>query len=183
MSHGSRKTVANQLVNVSSLESEIARATHAYYNTSKPIMSDAQFDLLLDELARVAPESPVLKKVGAPVPAGTKVKLPYPMMSLDKLKSGTGARAARNAGPYVIADKLDGTSAMLAGGRMFRRGTGTHGADISHLIALVKGANVRTHMAVRGEIIIRKADASRVIPRIAKDARSAVNALVTSKQL
>ena len=170
------------------LEAAIRKASHAYYNTGFPTMTDAQFDALVEELRQLSPRSPALTNVGAPIAQGTKVKLPFPMMSLDKLKSGTPAWANRHAGPYVLADKLDGTSAMIAGGRMFRRGTGTHGADITSLARLISGAHLAAPgsggapgLVVRGEIIIRKKDAAQVVPAVAKDLRSAVNALVTAK--
>lgn len=164
------------------LESVIRRASRAYYNTGTPIMTDEEFDRQVDELRRLAPRSPALAEVGAPVAQGSKaVLLPFPMMSLDKIKSGTSRWTSKNAGPYVVSDKLDGTSAMISGNKMFRRGTGVNGADISALAPRIRGANLATPMSVRGEVIIRRKDFAKVVPKIAKDARSAVNALVTAK--
>lgn len=166
------------MVSVKQLASKIKAAADAYYNTGEPTMSDADFDALVDELGERDPGNAVLTQVGAPV-AGAKVDLPYPMMSLDKVKAGTEKWAAKHPGPYVLSDKLDGTSAMLAGGKLYRRGTGKVGADVSHLIPhVVSKKAAATKLVVRGEIVIAKADFD---GSVAVDARSAVNALVNKK--
>lgn len=166
------------MVTLKQLTTKIRAAADAYYNTGEPVMSDAEFDALVDELRERDPGNAVLAQVGAPV-AGTKVDLPYPMMSLDKVKSGTEKWAAKHPGPYVLSDKLDGTSAMLAGGKLYRRGTGKVGADVSHLIPhVISKKAAATKLVVRGEIVIAKADFD---GSVAVDARSAVNALVNKK--
>ena len=167
---------------VNTLEARIKAAASAYYAGGDAVMTDAEFDGLVDALRAAAPDSTALTQVGAPVTGAAKAKLPYPMMSLDKVKSGVERWAAKHPGPYVLSDKLDGTSAMLAAGRLYRRGTGEVGADVSHLIPSVMAAKVvRSGLAVRGEIIMRKRDFDRLPPGTAADARSAVNALVNAK--
>lgn len=165
---------------VKQLVTKIKAAADAYYNTGSPVMSDADFDALVDELRERDPGNAVLAQVGAPV-TGAKVDLPYPMMSLDKVKAGTEKWAAKHQGPYVLSDKLDGTSAMLAGGKLYRRGTGKVGADVSHLIPhVISKKAAKTKLVVRGEIVIAKADFD---GSVAVDARSAVNALVNKKTM
>ena len=169
------------MASVKQLEAKIKAAAAAYYDGGDAIMSDADFDALVDALRAAAPDSPVLQQVGAPV-KGAKVALPYPMMSLDKVKSGTAKWAAKHPGPYVVSDKLDGTSAMLAAGKLYRRGTGEIGADVSHLIPSVMSAKAaKTRLVVRGEVIMRKTDFAKLPEGTAVDARSAVNALVNAK--
>jgi DNA ligase (NAD+) len=166
------------MVTLKQLATKIKAAADAYYNTGEPLMSDADFDALVDDLRERDPGNAVLAQVGAPV-TGTKVDLPYPMMSLDKVKAGTEKWAAKHPGPYVLSDKLDGTSAMLAGGKLYRRGTGKVGADVSHLIPhVISKKAAATTLVVRGEIVIAKADFD---GSVAVDARSAVNALVNKK--
>lgn len=161
------------------LERKIRDAASAYYNSS-PVMSDAAFDALVEELTRLNPKSAVLAEIGAPV-AGKKATLPFVMMSLDKIKSGTEKWAASRPGPYTVSDKLDGTSALFFKGKLYRRGTGTVGADISHLVTRLVAPKARsTDMAVRGEIILRDAD-FKAMSGAASDARSAVNGLVNAK--
>jgi DNA ligase (NAD+) len=167
------------MASVKQLAAKIKAASDAYYNTGDPVMSDADFDALVDELRERDPDNAVLSQVGAPV-TGAKVDLPYPMMSLDKVKAGTEKWAAKHPGPYVLSDKLDGTSAMLVGGKLYRRGTGKVGADVSHLVPHVLSKRAaKTKLVVRGEIVIAKADFD---GGAATDARSAVNALVNKKR-
>ena len=49
------------------LRNLILKAKHAYYYSGAPIMSDAEYDALEDQLRLLAPEDPVLALVGAPV--------------------------------------------------------------------------------------------------------------------
>lgn len=178
---------------VEQLEAAIRAAAAAYYNGPSPIASDAAFDAMVAELQRRAPGSAALAEVGSPVP-GRKVALPHPMMSLDKIRSGAAEWAARRAPPFTVSDKLDGTSAMLVFGpgrrrRLYRRGTGTVGADITHLArhvvpeAALRGAGVADGTAVRGEIVVRKADFAGALRAGFADARSLVNSLVTRKDV
>jgi NAD-dependent DNA ligase len=165
---------------LASLEKEIRYASKAYYN-SAPVMSDAEFDALVERVRSLDPHATVLAEVGAPVAKGVKVKLPYAMMSLDKVKSGTDKWARAHDPPFTVSDKLDGTSALFVGGKLYRRGTGETGANISHLVgALIPQRARSTQLAVRGEIIIRKAD-FKALRAHAADARSAANALVNAK--
>ncbi|NCA90542.1 MAG: hypothetical protein EOM92_17045, partial [Gammaproteobacteria bacterium] len=49
------------------LRNLILKAKHAYYYSGEPIMSDAEYDALEDQLRLLAPDDPVLALVGAPV--------------------------------------------------------------------------------------------------------------------
>lgn len=189
------------------LRTKIQEASDAYFN-GEPLMTDAEFDTLVDRLARASPADPLLAQVGA-MPRGGKVELPYPMMSLDKVKdAGVLSRwAAKQTPPFALSDKLDGTSALITfdkaknngvwGVRMYRRGTGSVGADITHLLKhLVPGElcksgdkiaamlqGVGDKVAVRGEIIMRRDVYLREFATQFKDARCLVNSLVNRKDL
>lgn len=153
------------------LAGELRRASDAYYNSDTPLMTDAEFDSKLALLKETAPSHPFLEAVGAPPPpsvAATKVRLPHWMGSLDKIRDDAAALAAwlrKHPGSCVVSDKLDGNSALLvwqpAGGvRMYTRGDGVTGQDISHLVPLIGGIPVEglgdagAGLAVRGELII-----------------------------
>ena len=58
------------------------------YRQGTPIMSDLTYDVLVDELRFINPDHEWFKKVepGMDI-AGRKVKLPFPMRSLDKVKT------------------------------------------------------------------------------------------------
>ena len=96
----------------------------------------------------------------------TTVKLPYMMMSMNKIKGSTGQGTAEIAkfiakyrGPYVLSAKLDGMSALYttesAVPHLYTRGNGTFGNQIDHLIPYL---NLPTNkgIAIRGELIIRE---------------------------
>ena len=95
----------------------LRKLSESYYNTGVNIVSDHVFDILRDTLEKIDPQNSFLKEVGAPV-KGTKnkVKLPYPMGSLSKIKPGSNYLEKwmhDYVGPYILSDKLDGVSAQL----------------------------------------------------------------------
>jgi NAD-dependent DNA ligase len=91
-----------------------------------------------------------------------KVKLPYELWSMDKIKPTTNEVAkwtTTYTGPYVISAKLDGISALYVNNKneskLYTRGNGVFGQDISHLIPYLIKKEYKD-MAFRGEIIISK---------------------------
>jgi len=105
---------------IDDLELLLTQAADAYYNTDRQLISDNSFDVLLDLLRARAPKSKVLKQLRAPLPpaasGAVKVKLPYHLGSMDKVKPGERALAnwlSKYQGPYVISEKLDGLSSLL----------------------------------------------------------------------
>jgi NAD-dependent DNA ligase len=92
----------------------ILHASKKYYNESA-VMTDDEFDFLVDELKKRDPKHPTLAKIGAPLPKVTeikKVKLPYHMGSMDKYKLSDSKSfttwLTKYIGSYTITDKLDG---------------------------------------------------------------------------
>src|SRR5262245_64151957 len=99
---------------VEELEREIRRHRDLYYNR-QPVISDEEFDLLVDELEKLAPRSQVLAEVGAPlVPELTGLptkRHQIPMGSLDKVPEDRLELWARKTGPrFLVQEKLDGIS-------------------------------------------------------------------------
>ena len=144
----------------------VARGRVVYPNGDERIpkrrieISDTLYDLIEDALKENSVELPV----GAPVVGKTKVKLPYKMPSLDKIRSGEGTVAkfsTRNKGPYIVSDKLDGVSIEIVytkddGIKAYTRGDGTTGQDISFLVPHLNLPKLKTNLAVRGEVIMQK---------------------------
>ena len=140
----------------SELVSLLTRANHAYRNTDTLLMSDEEYDLKMEELRRLAPNHPFLSQIGA-VPDGKGVTLPYMMASLDKILDGESLekwKKRTNAKSYVLSEKLDGISCLYYKGKMYLRGDGVKGVDITSLG--IGGS--RLECVVRGELIIKKAD-------------------------
>lgn len=145
------------------LEALYLRAKDSYYSTSKSLMTDAQFDLLEDVLKTRFPKSTVLRTVGpATLPAQVqKVKLPAFMGSLSKIKADGSASefVRRHPGPYTLSDKIDGVSVLheVKGGveRLYSRGKGSVGFDVSALLGHVQGVGRATEgQLTRGELVV-----------------------------
>jgi NAD-dependent DNA ligase len=169
-------------------------ASESYYYEGKPLMSDDMFDLVKDHLQKIAPKNPYLKKIGANLPkdADAKVKLPYWLGSLDKIRDDPKAIdkwVGAYAGTYVVSDKLDGNSAMLMVGAddgkrtLYSRGDGKVGQNISHLLPLIRGIPevLPTGLAVRGELIISRRD-WKTIEHLGANARNMVAGVMHSKR-
>ena len=132
------------------------------------ILTDEQFDIIKEYFEKKYPTNPLLKVVGAPIIGKKdKVVLPFPMPSMDKIKPESGALTkwlAKYNKPksYVLSAKLDGTSGLYTttGGvaKLYTRGDGLIGKDITHLIPYLRLPDVKAHpdMVLRGEFVISK---------------------------
>jgi DNA ligase (NAD+) len=136
-------------------------ASKQYYNDT-PVMTDNQFDIIKDFTEDKFPSNNAVKEVGAEVERN-KVKLPYLMASMDKIKPDTGALTSwkqKYKGPYVLSCKLDGVSGLYttegASPKLYTRGNGIIGQDISHLIPYLRLPKTK-NIVIRGEFIIPKA--------------------------
>ena len=166
---------------------DMLRLASKYYYNATPVLSDAKFDELKDFIADKWPNSSVLSEIGAP-PAINRVKLPYFMGSMDKIKDDVGLSkwAARYPGPYVVSAKLDGVSGMIDFDRkrIYTRGDGSIGQDVSPLLSLVNiGKPVNTKsLCVRGEFIMKPTTFERKYkPLGASNPRNLVSGIVNSK--
>lgn len=146
---------------IQSLVERIREADHAYYALDNPILSDAEYDRLMRELARLeeehpelaAPDSPTRRVSGVPGEKFAKVRHREPMLSLGNITSDEDldefdARVRRLLGTpegepveYVCEPKLDGLAVELVyeDGVLVKgstRGDGTDGEDVT--------ANLRT---------------------------------------
>lgn len=178
-------------INDDELVELLEKLSDAYYNSDKPLVTDATYDTLVDVLKQRNPDNKFLKKIGAPI-KGTKEKitLPFEMGSLSKIKPGKNEIDKwknKYKGPYMISDKLDGGSAQIYKNQsgkvfMFSRGDGTTGQNISHLLKFVVSQKTLDDLpngtSVRGELIISKNDFKKIKM---KNARNAVTGLINSK--
>ena len=136
-------------------------AADAYFH-KKPIIDDNTYDILKEYIERTYPANKMIHLVGAPIEKN-KVKLPYEMWSMDKIKPDTKALPKwlkKYKGPYVISGKLDGISALYSTEKdepkLYTRGEATKGMDISYLIPYL-GLPKKKGITIRGELIIAKA--------------------------
>jgi len=146
------------------LLSMLHKANEVYRNLGPNnvlLMSDNQYDILEEYMKKKYPKNKGLGKIGAPVERN-KVKLPYHMASMDKIKPDTAALPvwkSKYTGPYVISCKLDGVSGLYSTengvNKLYTRGDGTVGQDISHFLPYLK-LPVVENTVVRGEFIMAK---------------------------
>ncbi len=165
---------------LSELKKSLLQAKEAYFTTGAPIMTDDEYDALEARIKREDPASVAELDATGWIPGADTVVLPVPLPSLDKGKFGERALQRfleTKKGPYLLSDKLDGVSVLWDSrtGRLYNRGNGTIGADITpyvpHIAGLVRSVagDDKPHM-VRGEVVMRKADVKGTTP-----ARSQVN--------
>jgi NAD-dependent DNA ligase len=138
----------------------IKEANKAYYN-STPIMTDNEFDILKEYVQNKYPSNEAIVEIGAPIERN-KVKLPYEMASMDKIKPDTKALSTwtqKYKGPYVLSCKLDGVSGLYTTEgekpKLYTRGDGKTGQDISHLIPYLKLPKTK-NIVIRGEFIVTR---------------------------
>ena len=131
------------------------------YRNFQPIMTDNEYDILEDYIKEKYPSNKDVSKIGAPVEKN-KVTLPYHMASMDKIKPDTNALTnwiKKYTGPYVLSCKLDGVSGLYTTEgktpKLYTRGDGTIGQDISHLIPYLRLPKTKG-VVIRGEFIIPK---------------------------
>jgi DNA ligase (NAD+) len=158
---------------IDELAARMTELREAYYQ-GEPLVADADYDALEDELRALVAEHPELtpdpnplEQVGAPGVLHAPVRHSRPMLSLEKATRPEQVAAFfdRFPGqPVVVMPKLDGLSLALVyeRGRLARavtRGDGTTGDDVTVLVrALSDGvpdkidAGGRTE--VRGELVM-----------------------------
>ena len=151
--------ILNKL-NENCLTSMLSLANTLYRNC-KPIMTDYEFDILEEYIKERYPLNQTVLQIGAPVEKN-KVTLPYQMASMDKIKPDTDALSSwmkKYKGPYVLSCKLDGVSGLYSTEgkvpKLYTRGDGKIGQDISHLIPYLRLPK-KKDIVIRGEFIILK---------------------------
>lgn len=188
--------MTNTHQDINELRRLILKAKHAYYFSGEPILSDAEYDALEDQLRHIAPDDPVLALVGSPVPADTmltKARHSIPMGSQSKVNSVTEFMAwAQKGEGSVIHASLKGDGASAAAyyqqGRLVQaisRGDGTIGEDITANATRFKGLPAWAGVggqgftgAVRFEVILTVADWSAIDPSRSKNPRNAGNGIM-----
>ncbi len=127
---------------IEELAALIVHHSHLYYNEASPEISDAEFDELWDELKRLDPVHPQLKRVGSDVaPGSVKVDHMFPMRSLDKAISDSEiqhfvSETTAHGRRFIAQPKLDGSALSLEyrRGKLVRaatRGSGERGEDVT----------------------------------------------------
>lgn len=181
-----KKTKKKDIINM------LKEADAAFFNTGEPKITDDIYDVIKNYIRKKYPKDPYLQRVGADV--DNKVVLPYYMGSQNKIKDSDEEITKykkKYPGPYLISDKLDGVSGLItcdenANIKLFTRGNGKEGQDISHLYKYINGfPKLKQKIAVRGEFIISKDNWERLKETDDKlsNPRNAVSGAINSKIL
>ena len=135
-----------------------------YHELGINTVSDNEYDKIKDLYEE---KFGALDDIGHPVlSSSSAVELPYFMGSMNKKKDADSISkwSTKHAGPYVISDKLDGVSAMFIGKKLFTRGNGRVGRDVSHLIQHLKLPVLKDNdTCVRGELVISKLNFNKLV--------------------
>jgi DNA ligase (NAD+) len=145
-----------------------------YYNHNKPLIPDATYDKLFDELSRLEQETGYVlsnsptQTVGYEVKSKLqKVEHPIPLKSLAKTKSIDELKAWCGSQDILLMLKADGLTIELIydGGRLIQastRGNGEIGEDVTHNAKVFKNIPLTIpytgFLRIAGEAIIHKND-------------------------
>jgi DNA ligase (NAD+) len=120
---------------IEQLKEQIIKANVAY-RAGKPIMSDAKYDQLIEELQLLSPDDELLSKVGHDIAdESRKERLPIEMGSMNKIKSAEDIsdwcrlKSIPNHSFVIITPKYDGLSLCVdeLSNSAWTRGDGTFG--------------------------------------------------------
>ena len=126
-------------MDVDKLRAKIRAANDAYWKKSNPIITDTEYDRLVENLRALSPNDPLLTEIGKENDGEDKVWHIKPLLSLDKRYSwkeiiGWATKVARSDDEvFCVSPKYDGISIEQQNGRIITRGNGKYGTDITHL--------------------------------------------------
>ena len=189
---------ASPAARAADLRTQLDRHNHLYYVEAAPVISDREFDRLLQELTDiekkhpelVTSDSPTQRVGGAPIPGFEKVTHKVPMLSIENsydendlrkfdadMRKVLGAKAAVE---YVVELKIDGVSMSItyADGKLAysaTRGSGGVGDNVTHNLKTISaiplklaGKNPPKVFEARGEVYMTKTEFARINKEEAK---------------
>lgn len=174
---------------IKELEEILLESNRRYYNEVKTemIFSDEEYDIIKEYLDTIDKGNKIVVEIGAPIKKD-KVQLPYQMPSMDKIKPDTKELSKwldtyKSPNAYVLSCKLDGVSGLYEyrdTPKLYTRGNGLYGQDVSHLLPFLKLPK-RKGAVVRGEFIISKENFARHYKDKNANARNLVSGIINKK--
>ena len=177
-------------MNIIELKKKIKKANTAY-RSGNAIMSDYEYDLLIDELKELSPNDELLIQVGGQISDSRKETLPTRMASMNKVKTveeihqWIKSKKIPDTTSFVLTPKYDGLSLLTnTKGNAWTRGNGIVGqrSDEHYKVVFptkIKDDNVELFV---GEVIVSKKKFLDYADRFA-NARNMVAGIMNSKQV
>ena len=167
-------------------------ANDIYRNTGDTVLTDDEYDTIYDLMKARNPNHLFFRQIGNETEPGREVKLPYHMGGMDKFYTQEEInkwlkREVTGNEKFMISDKLDGNSGILVKHgdviRLYSRGNGTTGRDISHIIPYIGVPDLSSvsEIAVRGELIVSRTDYSEYSNKY-KNPRNFANSMCVAKK-
>ena len=168
----------NKIDRIKELIPILNEAAKAYYQESREIMSNLEYDALYDELTALEQETGIVYGNSPTIRVGYELlsELPKeahesPMLSLDKTKDREALRDWLNGREGILSWKLDGLTIVLTykEGKLFKavtRGNGEVGEVITNNARTFKNIPqtipFQGEMVIRGEAVIRYTDYEKI---------------------
>jgi NAD-dependent DNA ligase len=169
------------------LHDEIIKANDAYRN-GNAIISDQEYDDLVDQLD---PNDPLLKQIGMEVSGERKEKLPFPMFSMNKVKTIeeiTDWYNSVNIAPdtvMIVTPKYDGLSFLNSPKGAFTRGNGIEGQRSDGHLDVLNSNKTKflnpSFANIIGEVIMKKATFNEKYAEDYKNPRNLVAGMFNKK--
>ena len=146
------------------------KASEAYYKYDNPIMSDKEYDALMDELealekseSLILASSPTQKVQGYILEGLNKIEHSKPMLSAAKTKDVNEIKKFLGPQPFYCSYKLDGLTLVVrySNGKFVQaitRGTGLVGEDVTEQAKMISNLPITipyvSDLELRGECVI-----------------------------
>lgn len=174
-----------KLIRIKRLIKQLNEYRDSYYNEARPVVSDAAYDRLFDELSELEKDTGIVyansptQTVGYVVKSELeKVKHSHPMLSLDKTKSVDDLVKFAGVKDCILSLKMDGLTCLLTyeNGELVQaetRGDGevgeliTHNAKVFDNIPLT--IDYKGHFEIEGEAIITYDDFNKINESLSED--------------
>lgn len=170
---------------IKELTKELNKYRDSYYNDSKSLISDYEYDNLYDELQKLEDETGLsfanspTKTVGYEVKSELKkVKHSHPMLSLAKTKSEQDLIKFASNKDYILSCKMDGLTCLLTYNNGVlqsaeTRGNAYEGEDITHTAKVFENIPLtipyKGLLEVEGEAIISNDDFRKINDKLPDD--------------
>jgi len=182
-----------EMLSLEELTAMLQEAIDNYYISDlkeNSILTDNEYDILREHILKKDPTNALANDQQTQIADNSsKVKLPYEMWSMDKIKPDTNALTKfkeKFKGPYVISAKVDGVSALYSTEsgtpNLYKKGDGKYGFLINHIIPYLK-LPTQKNITLRGELIIKEKTFEEKYKDKFANSRNFISGIVNRKKL